>query len=62
MPDASEFKERYDDGRRRALLTGPLRQELADGDDEELLSVDVFSLWREPSVQEGRGPLPRLAT
>lgn len=56
-PDAEEFQERYDDARLGALLTGPLREELADYDEEELLSVDLFYLWRKPSAQqEGRVP------
>jgi SAM-dependent methyltransferase len=55
-PDAQEFLERYDRGRLQALLAGPLRAELADYDEDELLSVDVFYLWQKPA-DEGRARL-----
>ena len=48
-PAYEEYRETYDD-EARTLLTPGIRSELAGYDDEELLTVDVFFLWRKPIV------------
>ncbi|MBX3472612.1 MAG: class I SAM-dependent methyltransferase [Planctomycetes bacterium] len=49
-PGAAEFQERYGEDRLREALTPELRAELVGYDDEELLTVDVFYLWRKPAA------------
>ncbi|MBC8069601.1 MAG: class I SAM-dependent methyltransferase [Deltaproteobacteria bacterium] len=47
-PGFHEFQERYDEAEFRAKMTPELRRELADYEDDELYSVDVFFCWRKP--------------
>lgn len=57
-PGYVEFQERYGEEKLRARLTPELRAELQGYDDEELLTVDAFFLWRKPSVLVTPRPTP----
>lgn len=48
-PGYTEFQERYGEEALRAKMTPQLREELADYDDDELYTIDVFYRWRKPA-------------
>lgn len=48
-PGYEEYRETYDEEARQ-LLSPEIRAELAEFDDEELLTVDVFYLWQKPEA------------
>lgn len=61
-PGFVELQDRYDEETLRATLTPALRDELRDYDDEELLTVDAFFLWRKPSASDvARPPVDLVA-
>lgn len=47
-PGFSEYQERFGEQELRAKMTPELREELADYDDEELYTIDVFFRWAKP--------------
>jgi hypothetical protein len=49
-PGYEEYQETYGDAPTRRLLSPQIRAELADFDDEELVTIDVFFLWRKPEA------------
>src|SRR6266545_6173088 len=49
-PGFTEYQERYNEAELRAKMTPALREELADYDDEELYTIDVFFRWRKPNA------------
>lgn len=55
-PGFVELQDRYDEKGLRATLTPALRDELREYDDEELLTVDAFFLWRKPSASDVARP------
>ena len=55
-PGFVELQDRYDEETLRATLTPALRDELRGYDDEELLTVDAFFLWRKPSASDVARP------
>lgn len=63
-PGFVEYREAYGEERLRQGLTPALRAELAKYSEEELLTTDVFFLWRkpEPSVQSPRSAKEVAAT
>lgn len=61
-PGFVEFLDRLDEARLRQALTPELRAELQEFDDDELLTVDAFFLWRKPPVVEvARPPVADVA-
>jgi len=48
-PGYTEYQERFGEAELRAKMTPELREELADYDDEELYTIDVFFRWRKPA-------------
>lgn len=49
-PGYEEYRQTYGEADSRQLLNPDIRAELADFDDEELLTVDVFFLWKKPKA------------
>jgi SAM-dependent methyltransferase len=47
-PGFEEYRQIYDEPAERRLLTPGIRAELAEFDEEELLTTDVYFLWRKP--------------
>lgn len=45
-PGYEEYRETYDEAATRRLLSPEIRAELGEFDDQDLLTVDVFFLWR----------------
>ena len=44
-----EYRQIYDEPAERRLLTPEIRAELAGFDEEELLTTDVYFLWKKPA-------------
>jgi SAM-dependent methyltransferase len=49
-PGFTEYQERFGEPELRAKMTPELREELADYDDEELYTIDVFYRWQKPKA------------
>jgi len=49
-PGYTEYQERFGEAEYRAKMTPELRQELADYEDDELYTIDVFFRWRKPTA------------
>lgn len=48
-PGFTEYQQRHGEEEYRAKMTPQLREELADYDDEELYTVDLFFRWKKPA-------------
>lgn len=49
-PGFTEFQQRFGEDELRAKMTPELREELADYDDDELYTIDVFFRWTKPKA------------
>jgi hypothetical protein len=47
-PGYEEYRQIYDEPAERRMLTPEIRAELVEFDDEELLTTDVYFLWKKP--------------
>ncbi len=50
-PGFREYQERFGEAELRAKMTPALREELADYEDDELYTIDVFFRWRKPEAE-----------